>query len=207
MDFGKEEINGEKYNYCVYVQTFESGGCWLVKHLDKTLSARNNRRIEILYSEKIGEKYTCEDWVNVNLLSQEQHSHLKNFLNNYERNIQYLEYANIEEVQKSSFTKSADSKIKEAESDSAFIAYENGVVRDKMTGLEWMSGPDEDTTWYEAKSWVENLNVAGGGWRMPTISELRSLFQEGSGTRNMNPLLKTSGWHIWSSETKGSKKV
>ena len=49
-----------------------------------------------------------------------------------------------------------------------FIANKNGIVWDTKTGLEWIAGPDRNTTWYEAKRWVENLNVAGGGWRMPT---------------------------------------
>jgi hypothetical protein len=83
-----------------------------------------------------------------------------------------------------------------------FIAYNNGMVRDKETGLEWISGPDKDTNWDEAKSWVKSLTVDGGGWRMPTIKELKTLYQEGVGTHNMTPLLKTTGGYIWSSEIK-----
>ena len=83
-----------------------------------------------------------------------------------------------------------------------FIAFNNGVVRDKKTGLEWISGPDKDTNWDEAKLWVESLTVDGGGWRMTTIKEQKTLYQEGVGTHNMTPLLKTTGGYIWSSETK-----
>jgi curved DNA-binding protein CbpA len=86
--------------------------------------------------------------------------------------------------------------------DGTFIAYTNGVVYDKKTGLEWFAGPDRNTDWYEAKEWVESLNVAGGGWRMPTKEELKTLYQKGAGTRNMTPLLKTTGWRVWSGETR-----
>jgi hypothetical protein len=55
------------------------------------------------------------------------------------------------------------------------IAYENGIVEDRMTGLEWKAGPDKDNTWDEARSWVQRLNVDGGGWRMPTMDELAGL--------------------------------
>jgi hypothetical protein len=86
-------------------------------------------------------------------------------------------------------------------------ALESEVYYDKNTGLEWYAGPDQDTTWNEAKEWVEKLSVAGDGWRMPTINELKSLYQNGVGTRNMTPLLKTTGWLVWSGETKDSSSA
>ena len=91
-----------------------------------------------------------------------------------------------------------DSEEKEAGRDGTFIAYATGVVYDKNTGLEWYAGPDRDTNWNDANAWVESLNVAGGGWRMPTKEELKTLYQKGAGTRNMTSLLKTTGWGVWS---------
>jgi len=85
-----------------------------------------------------------------------------------------------------------------------FLAHKTGTVVDTKTGLEWIAGPDKDTTWDEARSWVKNLTVAGRGWRMPTVKELKTLYHKGAGTRNMTPLLKTTGWWVWSGETKGS---
>ncbi|UCG11652.1 MAG: DUF1566 domain-containing protein [Deltaproteobacteria bacterium] len=73
---------------------------------------------------------------------------------------------------------------------------------DTKTNLEWYVGPDTDTNWYEAKRWVGSLDVSGGGWRMPTIRELKTLYQEGVGTHNMTTLLKTTGGYVWSGETK-----
>jgi len=96
------------------------------------------------------------------------------------------------------------SETSESGRDGTYIAYASGVVLDKNTSLEWFAGPDRDTTWYEAKTWVESLNVAGGGWRMPTRAEIKTLYQKGAGARNMTPLLKTTGWLVWSGETKDS---
>ncbi len=100
-----------------------------------------------------------------------------------------------------------ESESKVTGRDGTLIAYATGVVYDKKTGLEWVAGPDRNTTWNEAKRWVENLNVAGGEWRMPTRAELKSLYLKGAGLRNMTPLLKTTGWYVWSGETKGSSSA
>ncbi len=81
-----------------------------------------------------------------------------------------------------------------------FVAYDNGVVFDSRTGLEWFAGPDKNTSWKKAKSWVEDLDEAGGGWRMPAGNELQTLFKKGAGKNNMSPLFKTRGWYIWSGE-------
>jgi len=84
--------------------------------------------------------------------------------------------------------------------DHQYVKYASGVVCDENTGLEWYAGPDEKTRWHEAKSWVANLDVDEGGWQMPTIDELRSLYVDGFGERNMTPLLETTGWGVWSGE-------
>ena len=97
--------------------------------------------------------------------------------------------------------------LKAVERDGIYVAYADGIVRDIKTGLEWKAGPDRDTDWNEARSWVQSLNLDGGGWRMPTTDELKTLYKRGAGDRNMTPLLKTTGWAVWSSETKGSSKA
>lgn len=89
----------------------------------------------------------------------------------------------------------------------AYVLHSNGIVRDTKTGLEWMAGPDRNMTWDEANRWVKNLGVSGGGWRMPTLDELQTLFNEGSGPRNMTPLLRTRGWWVWSGETEGTSEA
>jgi hypothetical protein len=84
-----------------------------------------------------------------------------------------------------------------------YIAYANGIVKDTKTGLEWVVGPDGGMAWNEAKAWVESLNVGGGGWRVPTLEELKGLYQYGKGRRNMTPLLETTGYYVWSSQQAG----
>ncbi len=91
--------------------------------------------------------------------------------------------------------------------DGDFILDRAGIVFDKKADLEWYAGPDRDTTWDEAKSWAESLSIDGSGWRMPTIKELRTLYKQDAGTLNMTPLLKVTGWWIWSVETKDSFSV
>ena len=90
--------------------------------------------------------------------------------------------------------------------DGEHVAYANGIVGDIETGLEWKVGPDRATTWEEAGSWVQSLDLDGGGWRMPTMEELDDLYDYDAGTRNMTPLLETTGWRIWSGETLGSSE-
>ena len=91
--------------------------------------------------------------------------------------------------------------------DGVYILYANGIVKDTSTGLEWVTGPDKNITWGEANSWVKRLSLSGGGWRMPTLVELESLYKKGAGPRNMTPLLKTKGWWVWSGETVGSREA
>ena len=104
-------------------------------------------------------------------------------------------------------TSTPDSDAREIAREGSFIKYTNGVVYDKNTGLEWYAGPDKNTTWNKAKLWVERLAVAGGGWRMPTIKELKTLHEQDVGTRNMTPLLKTTGSWVWSGKIKGSSSA
>ena len=86
-----------------------------------------------------------------------------------------------------------------------YVAYANGIVKDTNTGLEWKVGPDKDTNWDEARSWVQSLNLDGGGWRMPTTDELKTLYKKGPVPENMTPLLKTTGLGGYRvGETKGS---
>jgi len=62
--------------------------------------------------------------------------------------------------------------------DGNYTAYYYGVVADGNTGLEWITGP-KSHSWEEAKTWAENLSVGGGGWHLPTLHELQTLYQEG----------------------------
>lgn len=61
-------------------------------------------------------------------------------------------------------------------------------IKDSQTGLEWYVGEDHNVTWYEAHQWIVGLNKCGGGWRMPSIEEIRILY---------NPSLKAgTGFYL-----------
>lgn len=79
-----------------------------------------------------------------------------------------------------------------------------GIIMDTKTNLEWIAGPDRHMNWYEAKNWVKDVTLAGGGWRMPTIKELKTLYREDCGQQYFTPLLKITGGSVWSGEDKNS---
>ena len=86
-----------------------------------------------------------------------------------------------------------------------FTKAKNGVITDSVTGLEWYVGSDQHNTWYEARAWTKTLTVAGGGWRMPSLSELKALYQKEAGTyNNMDPVFRTPGVWVWSGQLKDS---
>lgn len=78
-----------------------------------------------------------------------------------------------------------------------FQASADGMIVYSQNGLAWVVGPDQDTNYSQAMQWVSSCTVAGGGWRMPTRVELKTLYQQGVGKRNMDPAFKTTGWHVW----------
>ncbi len=98
------------------------------------------------------------------------------------------------------FSKTAKLKAKAIQ----LKALESAIYYDKKMGLEWLAGPDKATNWYAAKKWVLSLHdFAGGGWRMPTIEELKTLYQKVEKC-HIKPFLITTGCWVWSGETKGS---
>ena len=53
-----------------------------------------------------------------------------------------------------------------------------GSIVDSRTGFEWFVGPDADMTWMAAQSWARPLSACGKLWTLPTIGDLRSLFDQ-----------------------------
>ena len=81
-----------------------------------------------------------------------------------------------------------------------FTKADNGVITDSVAGLDWYVGPNQDNNWHQAKAWTENLTVAGGGWRLPTVAELKGLYQKGASPTNMDPIFQTTRVWVWSGE-------
>lgn len=101
-----------------------------------------------------------------------------------------------------------------AEAEERFDRSSCGSIVDRATQLEWYVGPDTNIAWFDALSWVQRLGACGGDWRMPSLAQLRSLFDArstaGTGyfTRGrhwparLNPIFSGIGagsW-VWASE-------
>jgi hypothetical protein len=78
-----------------------------------------------------------------------------------------------------------------------FLASANKIITDSKTGLQWVVGPDQNTSYRQALAWLEVCDIGGGGWRMPTRTELKELFAECVGTCNMDPIFETTGCAVW----------
>lgn len=91
--------------------------------------------------------------------------------------------------------------------DGDFILFDNGIIQDTGSRVEWFVSPDKDITWNKANAWVQGLSIDGGRWRLPTMEELKAIYRKNTGTRNMPSLMKTTGWFVWSGETAGSSSA
>jgi len=100
----------------------------------------------------------------------------------------------VKEVPKYASLSPSVTEAKIVARDAHYEKYANGIVYDTQTGLEWYPGPEKEREWNKAVLWTKSLDIDGGGWRLPTIEELRELYQDGVGSRNMTPLIVMSGW-------------
>jgi len=59
--------------------------------------------------------------------------------------------------------------------------------------------------WNAAKAYVQNLSFAGGGWRLPTENEIRSLYETNQGGCGIKKDLGFHNWMntVWTSESNG----
>jgi hypothetical protein len=185
IESGTVNILNKKWYYCHYFRQSSTGSCALLK--DIAIFTRDHDILKIRYIKELP-RHDCDDW---------DRQDVDAFKAEFSKDIEITNYEIGKDIEQKA-------KEKEIGRDDRFIAYSNGVVEDTKTGLEWYAGPDKNTTWDKAKSWVQNLTIDGGGWRMPTINELKTLYQQGVGTRNMTPLLKITGWWVWSEQTAGS---
>jgi len=83
---------------------------------------------------------------------------------------------------------------------SRFSKADNGLITDRVAGLDWYICPQRDNQWRQAKVWAEGLAVDGGGWRLPTMAELKGLYQKGASAVNMDPVFQLPGAYVWSGD-------
>jgi len=59
------------------------------------------------------------------------------------------------------------------------FACEAGICTDPATGFEWQQDPsDVAMLWDDAVDYCQRLNLGGEGWRLPNLSELRTLVRD-----------------------------
>ncbi|MBU1564014.1 MAG: DUF1566 domain-containing protein [Proteobacteria bacterium] len=85
--------------------------------------------------------------------------------------------------------------------DGRYVAFADKVICDCFSGFEWLAGPDKDMSWEAGCHWVKGLSTGGGGWRLPTLNELRGLFKMNKNGDNLSPLFGVSMTDVWSCET------
>lgn len=100
-----------------------------------------------------------------------------------------------------------EAQVVDGKSQPRFTKADNGVITDSLTGLEWFVNPNPDNKFHEAKAWAESLTVAGGGWRLPTMAELKAIYQKDASAVNMDPLFEAKGAWAWSGELRNSWSV
>ena len=95
---------------------------------------------------------------------------------------------------------SLEGQVVDGKGQPRFTRASNGVITDSVTGLDWYVSPKQDNNWYEAKAGAENLTMDGGGWRRPTLPELKATYQKGASPANMDPLFQTTRVWVWSGQ-------
>ena len=86
--------------------------------------------------------------------------------------------------------------------DDTRFTLKDGVIDDSKLGLQWVPAPDRAMNYDEALEYAGNLSLAGVGWRLPTIAELKSLYDK-SKPGGADPKFAVSGKWVWSSEQEG----
>ncbi|MCG3174735.1 MAG: hypothetical protein GMKNLPBB_03015 [Myxococcota bacterium] len=98
-------------------------------------------------------------------------------------------------------------------SDGRFTDNGDGTVTDSRTGLMWSKNDTWNLTkkcadWNYSNSWAQGLRLGGySDWRLPTISELKGIFDSGTNTQETggpvkySPVFSSRGTDLyWSSE-------
>ena len=89
-----------------------------------------------------------------------------------------------------------------------FVDNGNGTITDTKTGLMWVSNDNGiPINWPDSILYCKNLSIGGySDWRMPTLTELKSLFTPNVKNKNgyhTTKLITTTAQSCWASETRG----
>ena len=101
--------------------------------------------------------------------------------------------------------------------DGRYVDNGDGTVTDHRTELMWTQKDSyadlgECRNWYKSKNYVSELKTGGySDWRMPTIEELKTIFERSKSNSNyrgapsrLDPIFASFGaWWYWTSRTVG----
>ena len=91
-----------------------------------------------------------------------------------------------------------------------FVENDDGTISDTRTGLMWAAKDNGvPINWSDALSYCSNYNIGGyNDWRMPTLAELASLFDQNEKNKNGYHIIRsisTTAQSCWASETRGNE--
>jgi hypothetical protein len=84
-----------------------------------------------------------------------------------------------------------------------FTISSQGIATDSKTGFQWVPAPKQAMDWVQATNYAQNLPLGGGGWRLPTRSELKSIYDK-SMEGHADPAFNIRGGWVWTSEAQGN---
>lgn len=83
-----------------------------------------------------------------------------------------------------------------------FTLLKNGIIADSQLGVQWLPASEKPMNWFQANKYVQSLSVDGGGWRLPTRLELKSIYNVAM-KGGADPFFKINENWVWTSEIQG----
>ena len=78
----------------------------------------------------------------------------------------------------------------------------DGVIQDQRTGLEWAPVTLMTINYDGAVTYAKSLRLAGGGWRLPTVDELKDLHVSGQRGCGLDSAFENPRPKVWSANPK-----
>jgi tetratricopeptide (TPR) repeat protein len=104
-----------------------------------------------------------------------------------------------EEIYKFEYRVEQENLKKELRKERGRFSLEDGVIYDSQLGLEWAPSDGQVLNHYQAEGYARGLSLAGGGWRLPTRDELKSLYDK-TKPGNVDPVFGVGDMWVWTSE-------
>ncbi|MCX5705787.1 MAG: tetratricopeptide repeat protein [Candidatus Omnitrophica bacterium] len=104
-----------------------------------------------------------------------------------------------EEIYKFEYRVEQENLKKDLRKERGRFSLEDGVIYDSQLGLEWAPSNGQVLNHNQAEGYARGLSFAGGGWRLPTRDELKSLYDK-TKPGNVDPVFGVGNMGVWTSE-------